>query len=237
MVTITVAIAIGITRYRVGADVVLVFLGGVAIDDMVRLVRRRGAPRPGPARPRPARSTLGSTVRADARTGTRVNGRARGDVHCPLCGAADAVVWKASSITATSSPRTSPSPTAATARRSRSSQCRRCGFRFADPRTVPDLVALYGALDDPAYSDTAGVRRVQQRTLIEAIRRHRPDAHTLLDVGAANGLLVDEAGRAGMVGVGVEPSETLAAEARRSAWRCTPASCPIPISPTGSSTS
>jgi hypothetical protein len=41
MVTITVAIAIGITRYRVGADVALVFLGGVAIDDMIRLVRVR----------------------------------------------------------------------------------------------------------------------------------------------------------------------------------------------------
>jgi 4-amino-4-deoxy-L-arabinose transferase-like glycosyltransferase len=52
MVTITVAIAIGITRYRVGADVALVFLGGVALDDMLGLVTRRRpalAPEPSPA--------------------------------------------------------------------------------------------------------------------------------------------------------------------------------------------
>jgi SAM-dependent methyltransferase len=137
-----------------------------------------------------------------------------GDVRCPLCGATDAVVWKASSITGD----LVPEDLAITDSRYGTTlpllQCRRCDFRFADPSTVPDLLALYGALDDPAYSDTAGVRRVQQRTLIDALRRHRPDAHTLLDVGAANGLLVDEASRAGMVGVGVEPSETLAAEAR-----------------------
>jgi 2-polyprenyl-3-methyl-5-hydroxy-6-metoxy-1,4-benzoquinol methylase len=89
-----------------------------------------------------------------------------------------------------------------------------CGFRFADPRTVPDLVALYEALDDHAYSETADVRRVQQRTLVRDLLRHRPATRTLLDVGAANGLLVEEATRTGLQAVGVEPSESLSAEAR-----------------------
>jgi 4-amino-4-deoxy-L-arabinose transferase-like glycosyltransferase len=40
MVTLSAAISIGITRYRVGADVMLVILGGVAIDAIWRLVRR-----------------------------------------------------------------------------------------------------------------------------------------------------------------------------------------------------
>jgi 4-amino-4-deoxy-L-arabinose transferase-like glycosyltransferase len=40
MVTLSAAISIGITRYRVGADVMLVILGGVAIDALWRLVRR-----------------------------------------------------------------------------------------------------------------------------------------------------------------------------------------------------
>ena len=137
-----------------------------------------------------------------------------GDVRCPLCGATGTFVWKASSITGD----LVPEDLAITDSRYGTTlpllQCRSCGFRFADPRTVPDLIELYGALDDPAYTDTAGVRRVQQRTLIEGLRRHRPDARTLLDVGAANGLLVDEASRAGMHAVGVEPSEALAAEAR-----------------------
>jgi 4-amino-4-deoxy-L-arabinose transferase-like glycosyltransferase len=44
MVTVTAAISIGITRYRVGADVMLVVLGGVGVDALWRRVeaRRRG---------------------------------------------------------------------------------------------------------------------------------------------------------------------------------------------------
>ena len=41
MVTVTVAIAMGITRYRVGADVALAILGGVGIDALIRHFRRR----------------------------------------------------------------------------------------------------------------------------------------------------------------------------------------------------
>ena len=58
MVTITVAIAIGITRYRVGADVVLVFLGGVAIDDMLRLLRPRSTTPSEPAADAPTAAAL-----------------------------------------------------------------------------------------------------------------------------------------------------------------------------------
>ena len=51
MVTVTAAISIGITRYRVGADVMLVVLGGVGVDALWRRfeARRRGrrpVPRP-----------------------------------------------------------------------------------------------------------------------------------------------------------------------------------------------
>jgi 4-amino-4-deoxy-L-arabinose transferase-like glycosyltransferase len=40
LVTITVAMAMGITRYRVGADVALAILGGVAVDALIRHFRR-----------------------------------------------------------------------------------------------------------------------------------------------------------------------------------------------------
>ena len=43
MVTFTVAMAMGITRYRVGADVALAILGGVAIDALMRRFRRTPA--------------------------------------------------------------------------------------------------------------------------------------------------------------------------------------------------
>jgi hypothetical protein len=36
MVTVTAAISIGITRYRVGADVMLAILGGVGLDALWR---------------------------------------------------------------------------------------------------------------------------------------------------------------------------------------------------------
>jgi SAM-dependent methyltransferase len=103
-----------------------------------------------------------------------------------------------------------------------------CGFRFADPDAVPDLVALYEALDDQAYSETADVRRVQQRALLRELRRVRPEASSLLDVGAANGLLVEEASREGLRGVGVEPSRVLAAEARDRSLEVHPGVLPHP---------
>jgi Dolichyl-phosphate-mannose-protein mannosyltransferase len=44
MVTLSAAISIGITRYRVGADVMLTILGGVGIDALWRYFRRAPAP-------------------------------------------------------------------------------------------------------------------------------------------------------------------------------------------------
>jgi 2-polyprenyl-3-methyl-5-hydroxy-6-metoxy-1,4-benzoquinol methylase len=89
-----------------------------------------------------------------------------------------------------------------------------CGFRFAPESAHIDLVALYAGLDDPGYEESADARRLQQRALLAAVRRAVPDARSLLDVGAASGLLVEEAERAGLVATGVEPSERLASTAR-----------------------
>jgi SAM-dependent methyltransferase len=90
-----------------------------------------------------------------------------------------------------------------------------CGFRFADPREVPDLTALYARLDDPAYEAGSGPRGAQQRALVRAVLAERPRSASLLDVGAASGLLVREAEGAGLAATGDEPSAPLAAAARR----------------------
>jgi hypothetical protein len=52
-VTFTAAISIGVTRYRVGADVMLTVLGGVGIDALWRRLRPAPthAPRPAEAEP------------------------------------------------------------------------------------------------------------------------------------------------------------------------------------------
>jgi 2-polyprenyl-3-methyl-5-hydroxy-6-metoxy-1,4-benzoquinol methylase len=133
--------------------------------------------------------------------------------RCSLCRRTDARVWKASSVDGDLVPQDLAITDSRYGTTLAILECS-CGFRFADPRTVPDLVALYEALDDQAYRDTADVRRVQQRRLVRELLRRRAGTRTLLDVGAANGLLVDEAARAGLQAVGVEPSEALSAEAR-----------------------
>ena len=51
MVTFTAAISIGITRYRVGADVMLAILGGVGLDALWRLLRPAHRPHDPPRRP------------------------------------------------------------------------------------------------------------------------------------------------------------------------------------------
>jgi 4-amino-4-deoxy-L-arabinose transferase-like glycosyltransferase len=48
MVTVTAAVSIGITRYRVGADVMLTILGGIGVDALWRRLRPRAADTPQP---------------------------------------------------------------------------------------------------------------------------------------------------------------------------------------------
>jgi hypothetical protein len=58
MVTFTAAVSIGITRYRVSADVMLAILGGVALEALWRLVRP--APPAAEATPEPSPELVGS---------------------------------------------------------------------------------------------------------------------------------------------------------------------------------
>jgi 2-polyprenyl-3-methyl-5-hydroxy-6-metoxy-1,4-benzoquinol methylase len=137
------------------------------------------------------------------------------DAHpaCPLCGSTTTTRWKASSLDRA----LAPDDLAITDHRYGTTlelfACT-CGYRFAAPDAIGELVPLYGMLDDPGYEESADARRAQQRALLAHVMRSAPEARTLLDVGAANGLLVEEAGRAGLDATGVEPSVRLAASAR-----------------------
>jgi 2-polyprenyl-3-methyl-5-hydroxy-6-metoxy-1,4-benzoquinol methylase len=93
-------------------------------------------------------------------------------------------------------------------------ECRDCGFLFADDAELPRLPALYAALEDPEYESDQPSRAMQMRWLVERCLDRKPQAVTLLDVGAANGVLVEQASRFGLGAVGVEPSAQLAAAAR-----------------------
>lgn len=93
-------------------------------------------------------------------------------------------------------------------------QCEDCGFVYAHPLPADDLVALYADLDDPDYVEGRTYRLQQMSNLLAAIRRHAPDAATLLDVGAGTGLMVEAAIDVGLDAVGVEPATSLSEEAR-----------------------
>ena len=94
-------------------------------------------------------------------------------------------------------------------------RCSSCDFIFAHDADIARLTALYSELEDPAYEEGEENRALQMRRLVGQARELHPDARTLLDVGAAAGLLVREATALGLEAEGVEPSESLAAFAAR----------------------
>lgn len=93
-------------------------------------------------------------------------------------------------------------------------RCRACGFVFARAATVPQLTQLYAQLDDPEYGASAVGRSRQMVHLLRWATHDLPEPSTLLDVGAASGILLTEAEPLGLDGVGVEPSGPLVRHAR-----------------------
>lgn len=86
-------------------------------------------------------------------------------------------------------------------------RCGHCGFIFAQPLPHGDMLSLYRRMEDPEYQATASARRGQMRRLLELATASHPAARTLLDVGAATGLLMVEAAARGLAAEGVEPSK------------------------------
>jgi len=93
--------------------------------------------------------------------------------------------------------------------------CRDCGFIFADERELSSLVEMYERVEDPAYEQTQGTRRLQMEWLLARIRQARPNASTLLDIGAGTGMLVGAAANLGFGACGIEPSHALVDAALR----------------------
>lgn len=88
-------------------------------------------------------------------------------------------------------------------------RCRQCGFLFADGADLTELLQLYEALDDPGYEESQDSRRLQMNWLLDTAARAQPGLESLLDVGAATGLLVSLARQRGWQAEGVEPSQQL----------------------------
>jgi 2-polyprenyl-3-methyl-5-hydroxy-6-metoxy-1,4-benzoquinol methylase len=129
--------------------------------------------------------------------------------RCWLCGSEHVVAFKARSL----SERVTPEDLRITdlhyGRTLALLTCAECSFIFADGDELADLTALYEALEDPQYEETQDSRVLQMKWILSLVLKIRPDAHSLLDIGAGTGLLVAEAARAGMDAVGIEPSHNL----------------------------
>ena len=134
--------------------------------------------------------------------------------RCWVCGSARTIPWKARTITRELTPedfRITDSKYGATLALRR---CHDCDFIFAEDEEVCSLTRLYELLTDPEYEKSQDTRALQMRWLISAARHVRPEARSLLDIGAGSGLLVAEALRQGLDAVGVEPSRALVEMAR-----------------------
>jgi len=94
--------------------------------------------------------------------------------------------------------------------------CRRCGFVFANPGPSPgDLARFYSRLQDREYSQEKENRAKNFGSILENLRRLAPPGREILDVGAASGIFLDLARRQGFTVDGIEPSRSLANEAKR----------------------
>jgi SAM-dependent methyltransferase len=91
-------------------------------------------------------------------------------------------------------------------------RCEACGFVFCPE--LGNVLPYYEALQDPGYEQTRETRSLQQRKLLGAIGRYQSSGR-LLDIGAASGILVEEALQAGYRAEGIEPSAWLCEQAAR----------------------
>lgn len=90
-------------------------------------------------------------------------------------------------------------------------RCAACGF--VQCTDAGDVLAQYAGMEDTAYEESRTTRALQMRKLLTGLKGLRPGM-SLLDVGAASGVLVEEALKLGVRAVGIEPSVWLSARAQ-----------------------
>ena len=85
--------------------------------------------------------------------------------------------------------------------------CRVCGHIFANPCPKPEFIFhLYSRVEDPLYSEEAEGRAKNFIRILRYLAKVMPRKGRLFDVGAATGILLDEARRRDWDVAGIEPS-------------------------------
>jgi len=91
-------------------------------------------------------------------------------------------------------------------------KCLECGFMQCCIEFDPLL--FYEELEDKSYETGRNERALQMRNILRLIRKYRPHGR-LLDIGAASGILVEEALMLGYEAEGIEPSRAFWETARK----------------------
>jgi 2-polyprenyl-3-methyl-5-hydroxy-6-metoxy-1,4-benzoquinol methylase len=94
--------------------------------------------------------------------------------------------------------------------------CDPCGLARSVPTIeTEELAALYGAVEDPDYLVSEEERRASFRDALEEIERYLPERKgSLLEIGSAVGLFLEEARDQGWEVTGIEPSRWASERAR-----------------------
>lgn len=86
-------------------------------------------------------------------------------------------------------------------------RCRNCSHVFANPAPSPETITnLYSRVEDPAYEEEAKGRVKNFIPILNRLEVIQPEKGRLLDVGAATGILLNQAKKRGWQIEGVEPS-------------------------------
>ena len=87
------------------------------------------------------------------------------------------------------------------------SRCDNCAHIFANPCPSPEFIqSLYGETEDPLYQEEAQGRTKNFKRILTRLDKIHPERGTLIDVGAATGILMDISRKRGWKVEGVEPS-------------------------------
>lgn len=134
---------------------------------------------------------------------------------CPLCGRTDFTSFRRGTVRADD---LRPADFRITDKRYGScwnfSRCRTCGFVFSNPYVpAAELLSFYQELDDREYGSEAQGREKNFAIILRRLAKLGFRNGRLLDIGAASGIFMNLARRAGFTVTGIEPSRQLAQEA------------------------
>src|SRR5688572_13147102 len=129
---------------------------------------------------------------------------------CWVCGGNSWKLFKPSSLSASISPDDFKITDAHYGYTGRIDECTACGFKQC--AEIDSVLKFYEELEDPAYDQGREQRSFQARKILQSLTPFKKGG-TLLDIGAASGILMETAEKMGFNFIGIEPSRHLAKRA------------------------